>query len=118
MALRMIICVLALLLFLVPQTTAAQCPGGQCPVRASAAVAVGPRVALRLPGRPVARTAKATAVVMRGAAKVAAAPVRVAAKATTKMFQRQPVRRVLRAAAKVVTGQGPLMQRFRGRSCR
>ena len=113
---RMIICLLALLL-IAPQVQA-QCPGGQCPVGASAAVSAGPRVALRLPGRPVARTAKATAVVMRGAAKVAAAPVRVAAKATTKMFQRQPVRRVLRAAAKVVTGQGPLMQRFRGRSCR
>ena len=108
---RTIICSLALLL-LAPQAQA-QCPGGQCPVGASATVSAGPRVALRLPGRPVARTAKAAAVVVRGAAKVAVAPM----KAASKVFKRQPVRRVLRAAAKVVTGQGPLMQRVRSRSC-
>lgn len=113
--LRTIICLLALLLT-APESQA-QCPGGQCPVGASARVSAGPRVALRLPGQPVARTAKVAAVAVRGAAKVAVAPVKVAAQATAKVFKRQPVRRVLRAAAKVVTGQGPLAKRLRGRSC-
>lgn len=97
----------------------AQCPGGVCPVGRRPTLVLTTPPAIRLPGRPVERAAKIAAVAVRGAAKVAVAPVRIVAKGPVRkaILQRQPVRRVLRAAAKVVTGRGPILSRIRGR-CR
>lgn len=96
-----------------PTDPQASCPTGVCPSEAPSSLpgVSKPKMALQAgqPARNVGRVAVgAVRVTGKAVVRVATAPVRF-------VLKRQPVRKVLRGAGRMVTGRGPIMGRLRGK---
>lgn len=104
---------------ILPNYASAQCSGPNCR-KALPALSGALRGETRLQlGQPARNAVRLSGAAVRGSARVASLPVKAVRRATQVCQERKPARRVLgrvlRGAKNVVTGNGPILRRVRGR---